>query len=146
MAVGLSGGRPVLSQTHTHTGEKRHTWGACSHILYSHTHMYAHTTTDTRVWAWGGLQFKLPSCHQALIDGSLSHGFHMIGSYWLCNFSMGITGKADLVTEAQFHIQIDYSCCTFAVMCHFQYIHVAYACIGEESGSVPDCKDPYVTC
>lgn len=67
---------------------------------------------DTHTRAWGGLQFKLLSCHQALIDGSSSHGCYMISCYWPCNFSVATFGWVSKMiwsnTEVQFHICIDY--------------------------------------
>lgn len=78
---GWADSRPLCSQTHT--GEKTH---RCMllHTIQSYTHLHTNTATHTYTQAWGVLQFKLPRCHQALIDGSFSHGRYMISCYWPC--------------------------------------------------------------
>lgn len=47
----------------------------------------------------------------------------IISSYWLCNFSLATFGWVGKLiwcsTEVQFHIHIDYSCRTLAMISHF---------------------------
>ncbi len=123
--MGLSCSRPVRLYTHRREDTEVRSVLSHSFLMFRHTHNHR----NTHALAWGGLKFKLLSCHQALIDGSFSLGCFMISSYWLCNFSMASFEREGTMiccnTEVQFLIHIDYCCSTLKMMCHFLYIHVS---------------------
>lgn len=80
---------PRFPDTHRGVDERLKMVPRYGTVLHIRVRTHSHSQ---HAGAWGRLRSKLPSCHRALMDGSLSHGCSMIGYYRPCNFSVAVFG------------------------------------------------------